>query len=88
MQIELKLETAIKKIIITDEHPSSINGMPVAVVDGVAYGPNDLLPIWAEDELSWLQGIAATDVAAAAIEMNRQGRISEDQLGFIRKFYS
>lgn len=87
MEVELKIQTAIKTVIITNEHSASSYGMPVAVVEGEAYGPNDLLPIWPDDELSWLNGAAKTIVASASLEMSRNGEITEEEIAFVRKFY-
>ena len=84
--ITLKISTAIKEVVITDEHPAS-NGKPVAVVDGKAYGPLDFLPIWKNDELSWLNDSAATVVAAATIEMRKNGEITEKEGTFLYSFY-
>lgn len=36
----LKVETEI----LTDEHAAASYGLPVLVVDGIAYGPGDYLP--------------------------------------------
>ena len=87
MKVELKIQTAIKKVIVTDEHSASSYGIPAAVVEGVAYGPNDLLPIWPDDELSWLNYAAKTVIAAACLEMSRNGEITEEEIAFVRKFY-
>lgn len=87
MEVELKIPTANKKVIITDEHASSSYGIPVASVDGEAFGANDSLPIWPQDELSWLVDPAKTTVAAACIEMQKNGSISEEEVLFLRKFY-
>ena len=88
MKVELKIQTAIKKVIVTDEHSASSYGIPVALVEGVAYGPNDLLPIWPDDELScWLNDAAKTVIAAACLEMSRIGEITEEEIAFVRKFY-
>ena len=87
MKVELKIQTAIKTVTITDEHSASSYGVPVAVVEGEAYGPNDLLPIWANDELNWLNDAAKTVVAAASLEMRKNGEITEAEIDFVRKFY-
>lgn len=55
MKVELKIQTAIKNIIITDEHSASSYGIPVALVDGEVYGKDDSLPVWPEDDLSWMK---------------------------------
>ena len=87
MKFELKIQTAIKKVIISDEHSASSYGIPVAVVEGEAYGPDDLLPIWPDDVLSWLNDSAKTVIAAACLEMIRIGEITEEEIAFVRKFY-
>jgi len=87
MKVELKIQTAIKSVIITDEHAASSYGIPVAVVDGEAYGPHDELPIWPNDELRWLVEMAKVTVSAACIEMRKNGALSEKEVEFIRRFY-
>jgi len=83
MKITLMVKNAIQGIIITDEHSASSYGIPVAVVDGQAYGPDDELPIWPDDELSFLHERAATTIAAAVIS----GNLSPEEKEFVRKFY-
>lgn len=87
MFIELKIPSAIKKVFISDEHSASSYGIPVAVVDGEAYGKKDYLPIWPDDELSWLNAYADTTVSAACLEMQKEGLINQGEVEFIRKFY-
>lgn len=83
MKVELNIQTAVKKVLITNEHSASSHGIPVAVVDGEAYGPHDVLPIWPHDELSWLTEPAARTVAAACREM----QIGSQEYDFARRFY-
>lgn len=87
MKVDLKIHTATKKVIVTNEHSASSYGIPVAVVDGVAYGKDESLPIWADDKLIWLNEPAKTTVAAACIEMQKEGCINDEQIAFLRKFY-
>lgn len=83
MKVEIKMENA-KSIIITDEHAASSYGIPVAVVNGEAFGPADELPIWpANDELSFLHEAAKTTVAASAYKNSLTG----EERDFVRKFY-
>ena len=84
MKITLKPKTAIKEIILSDEHAASSYGIPVAIVDGIAYGAGDELPIWPNDSLSFLHENAAQTVAAA-VESNEGLQKNEKQ--FARKFY-
>jgi len=83
MKVELKPSTASKGFIITDEHLASSYGIPVAVVDGEAYGPADELPIWPKDELSWMHESARQTVAAAALS----AMLTDEERDFVRKFY-
>lgn len=84
MIIELKIPTAIKKVLISDE----LDGKTIAlVVDGKEYGPDDCPHIWPNDELNWLNEPAKTIAAAACIEMQKEGLITSDEVQFIRKFY-
>ncbi len=87
MKITLNVQTATKPIIITDEHAASSYGIPVAVVDGQAYGPNDFLPIWPENELSWMKETAKVTVASACLRMQKDGLLCEKDILFIQKFY-
>ena len=82
MKITLKPKSA-KEIIITDEHSASSYGIPVAIVDGIAYGPADVLPIWLKDELAWLHESAAQTVASVALASGLSGK----ELEFVRRFY-
>lgn len=82
MKVEMKFDNAIKKVFISDEHSASSYGIPVAVVDGEAYGPNDFLPIWPDDELSWLVDLAKVDIAGAIKNSN----LSADEIDFLHKF--
>lgn len=86
MKIQLRIQTAEKTVLVSDEHAASSYGIPVVVVGGDAYGPEDILPIWPNDELSWLQEKAKTTVAAATIDMNKDGLLTEEQVEFLRKF--
>lgn len=85
--LKLEISTAIKNVIITDEHSASSYGIPVAVVDGQAYGPNDFLPIWPENELSWMKETAKVTVASACLRMQKDGLLCEKDILFIQKFY-
>jgi len=84
MIIELKISTAIKKVFISDEQTNK----PIVLVDGKEYGPKDLLPIWPDDELSWLNQPAKTVVASSCLEMQKEGLITSDEVQLIRKFYN
>jgi hypothetical protein len=86
--ITITIENA-KSVIITDEHAASSYGIPVAVVDGEAYGPADNLPIWPADDLSWLVEPARTTIAAAVGEMKRAGNgLSESDSEFVSRFWN
>ena len=86
-QITITIENA-KNIIISDEHAASSYGIPVAVVDGEAYGPADSLPIWANDDLAWIPEIASTTVAAAVGAMKREGNaLSDADYEFVARFW-
>lgn len=88
MLVKMKISSASKTLTISDEHSASSYGIPMAVVDGVAYGPEEFLPIWAvDDELNWLNEPAKTTVAAACLEMQKEGCINDEQIAFLRKFY-
>ena len=86
MKIKLHIPTANKEVFITDEHAASSYGMPVITVNGEAYGKSDILPIWPEDELSWLSECAEVTVAAAKIRMNEEGALTKMQSDFISSF--
>jgi len=84
MKVELKPTTAAKGIMITDEYAASSYGIPVAVVDGEAYGPADELPIWPEnDELAFLHESAGQTVAAAAAI----AKLTDEERDFVRRFF-
>lgn len=85
MKIELLIETAVKKVFITDEHAAS-NGKPVALVNGVAYGKRDILPIWPDDELSWANECAEVTVAAAMVRMHKEGKLTQEESDLISSF--
>lgn len=87
MKIQMKISSASKTVTISDEHSASSYGIPVAIVDGVAYGLEEFLPIWAYDELIWLNEPAKTTVAGACLEMQKEGCINDEQIAFLRKFY-
>lgn len=82
MKTTLHIENAIADVTITDEHSASSYGVPVAVVNGEAYGPGEALPIWPDDELSWLVEPARTTVAAAVIRMDKNG----EDISFVKRF--
>lgn len=82
MKIEMKPTNAIKKIILSNEHASSSYGIPVAVVDGEAYGPADELPIWPDNALNFLHERAALTILACSVDMN----LSESERNFVRLF--
>lgn len=83
MKVEITMENG-KLIIITDEHAASSYGIPVAVVDGEAYGPSDELPVWGEnDELSFIHEKANRTVSIAA----HKNRLTGEERDFVAKFY-
>ena len=87
-QVTITIENA-KTIIVTDEHAASSYGVPVAVVEGEAYGPADNLPIWMNDELAWLTETARTTIAAAVGAMKREGKpLSESDYEFVARFWN
>ena len=90
--IIITVEGATTPVAITDEHAASSYGIPVAVVNGQAYGPADPLPIWGKDDpLAWLREPAAMTVAAAVIRMQREGdsnAIDVANMEFVRRFWS
>lgn len=86
MKIKLQIQTANKEVFITDEHAASSYGIPVITVEGDAYGKKDILPIWPEDELSWLSETAEATVAAAKIRMNEEGTLTQEESDFISLF--
>ena len=87
MKIKLRIQTASKEVFITDEHAASSYGIPVITIDGEAYGKKDVLPIWPEDELSWIHGEAAeVTVAAAKRIMNEEGTLTQEESDFISIF--
>lgn len=51
--------------ILTTDHPESKDGIPVLVIDGIAYHSKDILPNMHDDELSWLQVTARHHVLDA-----------------------
>lgn len=80
--MEVILNTAmVGKITITNERAESSYGIPVAVFNGVAYGPNDNI-VFPPSELDWLKEPARTTVAGACIE----NKISGAELDFVRSF--
>jgi len=82
MVVKLTLEGA-KFIIITDEHAASFCGVPVAVVDGEAYGPSAILPIWPSDDLLAFLHVPATVTVDSAISKNN---LTAYEIEFIRRF--
>ena len=83
MQIILSLFGTNKKITLIDDRAESSYGIPVAVFDGIAYGPADLIP-FGPSEMAWLKDPAATTVAAACTD----NKISGDELEFARRFFA
>lgn len=84
MKVLLKVRGGGKDILITDERSECSYGIPVAVVEGKAYGKNEALPIYgADDALNFLFEAAATTVAVAA----RQNPLTEEQIAFVSKFW-
>jgi hypothetical protein len=76
-----------KPVLITDEHAASSYGIPVAVVDGVAYGPMDHLPIWQDDLLPWLKETAKMTVSWMLMEMKKgDNPLSPEDRAFVRRF--
>ncbi len=62
---------------LATDHAASSYGIPVLVLDGVAYGPADALPVPDPDPLAWLGGATAAEAVrnelgevARAIEHN------------------
>lgn len=63
--MEINFEINGIGVTLTDEHSSSSYGVPVALVGSESYGPGDELPVWPDNELSFLHERAATTVAVA-----------------------
>ena len=82
MKVKLTLEGA-KPIIITDEHDDSFCGIPVAVVDGKAYGPTAVLPIWPSDDIFAFVHESAKVAVASAV--SRNGLIGKER-DFVERF--
>jgi hypothetical protein len=76
-----------KNVLITDEHSASSYGIPVAVVDGQPFGPNDELPVWGDDDpLSWIVEPAYVEVSVQNRKMFETGVISKDEYEFVSRF--
>lgn len=82
MRIELTING--KLVEITNEHPASSYGQPVAVFDGKAYGPNDNLPLWEGEPVDFLKEPASTTISAALKEQDF--RLLPCEEAFVRKF--
>jgi len=80
MEITLKGEKAIT---ITDERAESSCGIPVAIIDGIAYGKTDAFPKDENSSLPWLRESVGQRVA----ELNTRLYLNEDGQEFVRKFY-
>ncbi len=85
--MKLRITINAHDIEITNEHAASSHGIPVAVIDGKAYGPADELPIWDEmdKEVGFhLRESAAITVAAAISKMDD---LEDGWKNFARAFY-
>jgi hypothetical protein len=57
-----------KAIILNTDHAASSYDVPVAIVDGKVYGPDDTLPCWKDKTLDWITEPARQTIASIALE--------------------
>ena len=67
--METIIEYEGETILLTTNHSSSSYGMPVAIIRGECYGPEDLMPWLASDPLGWMEQTVQMTVADRAYRL-------------------
>ena len=88
MKVEIKETWTTKKIEITDERSESSYGIPVCVIDGVAYGAGDKAPLYTRnDKPEDFIGGNVPSLGRAVQHLVCDAPLTDDEYAFCQKFY-
>jgi len=88
MKVEIAATYTTKKIEITDELSESSYGIPVCVIDNVAYGPADNAPLYTRlDNPDDFIGDKYPSLGRAVQHLVCDAQLSDEDYAFCQKFY-